>query len=204
MSKKVVWILFATLAVVIGFYPGVYLFLDRRFGLLSTKSDAILSDLFWNLAFYTHIALAGLAILIGWIQFSSSFRVKNLSLHRLIGKVYIGSALLSSIAGIYIGFFATGGIVSATGFIILGVIWFYTTLKAYLNIRQKNVVAHQKMMIYSYAACFAGAALRIWLPILIAFFGDFIIAYRIVAWLCWVPNLMVANILSRRIAALVK
>ena len=54
-------------------------------------------------------------------------------------------------------------------------------------------------MIYSYAACFAGAALRIWLPILIAFFGDFIVAYKIVAWLCWVPNLVVANIIIRRI-----
>ena len=199
MSKKIIWILFAALAVVTGFYPGIYLFLDRRFGLLSTKSEVLLSDLVWNLAFYTHIALAGLAILIGWIQFSTSFRNKNLSLHRLIGKVYVGSALLSSIAGIYIGFFATGGIVSATGFIILGVIWFYTTLKAYLDIRQKNVAAHQKMMIYSYAACFAGAALRLWLPMLIAFFGDFIVAYRIVAWLCWVPNLLVANIIIRRI-----
>ena len=199
MNKKIIWILFATLAVVTGLYPGIYLFLDKRFGLLSTKSDALLSDLFWNFAFYTHIALAGLAILIGWIQFSTSFRAKNLSLHRLIGKVYVVSALLSSLTGIYIGFFATGGIVSSSGFILLGIIWFYTTLKAYLNIRQKNLLGHQKMMIYSYAACFAGAALRIWLPILIAFFGDFIVAYKIVAWLCWVPNLVVANIIIRRI-----
>ena len=88
------------------------------------------------------------------------------------------------------------------GFILLGIIWFYTTLKAYLNIREKKMVTHQKMMIYSYAACFAGVALRLWLPLLIAFFGDFIIAYKTVAWLCWVPNIIVAYILSRRIAAL--
>ncbi len=198
MSKKVIWVLFATLAIVVGLYPGIYLFLDRRFGLLSTKSDALLSDLFWNSAFYIHIALAGLAILIGWIQFSTNFRSKNLALHRLIGKVYIVSALLSSIGGIYIGFFATGGMVSSVGFVVLGIIWFYTTLKAYLDIRQKNVAEHQKMMIYSYAACFSGAALRLWLPILIYFLGDFVIAYKTVAWLCWVPNLIVANIIIRR------
>jgi len=200
MNKKIIWILFATLAVVTGFYPGIYLFLDRRFGLLSTKSDALLADLFWNLAFYTHITLAGLALLIGWIQFSTSFRNKNLSLHRLIGKIYVVSALLSSLAGIYIGFFATGGIVSSSGFVLLGIIWFYTTLKAYLNVREKKIADHQKMMIYSYAACFAGVALRLWLPLLIYLTGDFIIAYRTVAWLCWVPNLVVANNIIRRIA----
>ena len=50
-------------------------------------------------------------------------------------------------------------------------------------------------MIYSYAACFAAVTLRIWLPLLIVSLGDFITAYRIVAWLCWVPNLMVAYFL---------
>jgi len=198
MGRKIIWILFAILAIVVGLYPGFYLFLDRRFGLLSTKSDALLADLCWNTAFYTHIALAGLALLIGWIQFSASFRARNLSLHRLVGKIYVGSALLSSIAGIYIGFFATGGFVSGLGFILLGIIWFYTTLMAYLNIREKKIAAHQKMMIYSYAACFAGAALRLWLPLLIYLTGDFIIAYKIVAWLCWVPNLVLANTIIRR------
>ncbi|GAB4428835.1 MAG: hypothetical protein OHK0039_47410 [Bacteroidia bacterium] len=44
----------------------------------------------------------------------------------------------------------------------------------------------------SYAACFAAVTLRLWLPILTALLGDFLPAYRIVAWLCWVPNLLVA------------
>ena len=53
-------------------------------------------------------------------------------------------------------------------------------------------------MIYSYAACFAAVTLRIWLPILLKIFGDFIIAYSIVAWLCWVPNIIVANLIVRK------
>ena len=52
------------------------------------------------------------------------------------------------------------------------------------------------MMIYSYAACFAAVTLRIWLPILTSILGEFLSAYRIVAWLCWVPNLIVAYIIS--------
>ena len=55
------------------------------------------------------------------------------------------------------------------------------------------------MMIYSYAACFAAVTLRIWLHLLTALFGGFITAYTIVAWLSWVPNLIVANQIARRI-----
>ena len=47
-------------------------------------------------------------------------------------------------------------------------------------------------MIYSYAACFGAVTLRIWLPLLILLLGSFEPAYRIVAWLAWVPNLIFA------------
>ena len=53
-------------------------------------------------------------------------------------------------------------------------------------------------MVYSYAACFAAVALRIWMPILILVFGEFQMAYRVVAWLCWVPNLIFAYFWVKR------
>jgi hypothetical protein len=44
-------------------------------------------------------------------------------------------------------------------------------------------------MIISYSLTYAAVTLRIWLPILLMIFsGDFNTAYRIVAWLSWVPN----------------
>src|SRR5690606_7833263 len=107
--------------------------------------------------------------------------------------------LFSSIAGILIAFFATGGFVSSLGFFCLGMIWLYTTIMAYLSIKKGQVESHQKMMIYSYAVCFSAVTLRIWLPLLIITFGDFITAYMIVAWLCWVPNLLVAYLITRRL-----
>ena len=187
------------LAIVIALYPGIYFIIDRKFGLLSSKPIELLTNSFWNIGFYTHILLGGLALLIGWTQFSSKIRDNNLTLHKRIGKIYVIAVFLSSITGICIGFFATGGFPSSLGFICLGIIWFSTTLKAYINIHNRQIVKHQKMMIYSYAACFAGVTLRIWLPLLIIIFGNFITAYTIVAWLCWVPNLFVANLITRRI-----
>ena len=199
MTKKALWVLFAVLSIMIGLYPAIYFFTDRNFGLLSSKSEELLANIFWNFGFYTHIILGGLALFIGWAQFSPKLRNKNLRLHRQIGKLYVIAVLLSSMAGIGIGLFATGGFLTSAGFISLGVIWFYTTLMAYITIRKKQLELHQNMMIYSYAACFAAVTLRIWLPLLIMIFGNFITAYTIVAWLSWVPNIIVAYLIVRRL-----
>lgn len=142
--------------------------------------------------FYTHIILGGIALLIGWLQFNKKLRLKNIQLHRKIGKVYIISCLLSGVAGFYIALHATGGISPKLGFLSMTIIWFFTTLFGFTEVKKGNIINHQKLMIYSYAACFSAVTLRIWLPILTNAFGGFLPAYRIVAWLSWVPNIIVA------------
>lgn len=200
MVKKGLWVLFATFALLIGLYPTIYFLIDRKFGLLNSKSVELLTNTFWNIGFYIHIIFGGIALFIGWTQFSPKMRNRRMALHRKLGKVYVVAVLFSALAGIYIGFFATGGWVSSAGFICLGIIWFYTTLKAYLYIKHGEIEKHQKMMVYSYAACFAAVTLRVWLPILTMVYGDFSKAYLVVAWLCWIPNLIVAYLITRKIA----
>jgi uncharacterized membrane protein len=197
--KKSLSILFAVLATLVGLYPAIYFIIDRKFGLLQSKSETILTSIFWNAGFYTHIILGGLALLTGWTQFNEKIRVTKLSLHRRMGKVYVFSALLSALASLYIALFATGGMITSIGFFLLGVLWFYTTLSAYTHIKNRRTDQHQQMMIYSYAACFAAVTLRIWLPLLSMLFHDFNTGYRIVAYLCWVPNLIVAHFIVRRL-----
>ncbi len=192
-------VIFGLLSSLIGLYPLLYLLIDRRFGLLSSKTDVVLGNLTWNVFFYAHILLGGLALLIGWTQFLAKLRAKRPLLHRNIGKVYVSAVLLSAVSGIYIGYFATGGLVSAVGFISLGVFWFGFTLRAYQAARSGDFLLHKKSMYFSYAACFAAVTLRIWLPLLVISVGDFVPAYRIVAWLCWVPNLFVAYFLTRNL-----
>lgn len=199
MTKKIAFIIFAILCVSVGLYPLMYFIVDRTFALLSSKSDVLLSDVFWNIGFYTHILLGGFALLIGWMQFSKKLRTKNLKFHRTVGKTYVISVVLSGLASLYIAHFATGGIIAILGFLGLGIIWLFSTISGYLAIRRGNLIKHQKFMIYSYAACFGAVTLRIWLPTLMAIFQDFIIAYRIVAWLAWVPNIIVAYFIVKRL-----
>ncbi|MDQ6843290.1 MAG: DUF2306 domain-containing protein [Bacteroidota bacterium] len=202
MTKKILRILVAVLAIQVGLYPAIYFFINRKFGLLSSKSDTLLSNVFWNIGFYTHITMGGLALLIGWIQFNKKIREKKLKLHRRVGKLYVIAALLSSTAGIYIAWYATGGIIASLGFICLGIIWFYTTLRAYAAIRNNQILNHQIMMTYSYAACFSAVTLRIYLPLLTLLFHDFTKAYLLVAWLCWIPNIAAAYFLTKRFETL--
>lgn len=197
-TNKVAWIVFVTLAIMVGLYPLLYFFIDREFGLLASKSDEVLSNIFWNLGFYGHILFGGLALLIGWVQFSKKLRSANLRRHRIIGKIYIIAAIISGSCGIFIAFYATGGLITSLGFLGLGVLWLYTTIKAYMAVKNRDLQLHQGFMIFSYAACFAAVTLRIWLPLLTFIFNDFKIAYQIVAWLCWVPNIIFAMFWVRR------
>lgn len=197
-TNKVAWFVFAFLAIGVGLYPTLYLFATEKFGLLFSKSDVLLGSTFWNMGFYGHIIFGGIALMTGWSQFSQKLRRKQLNLHRNLGKVYVASVLISGICAVGIGFFATGGWIPSLGFVLLGLVWLYTTMIAYSAIRKKDLSLHQGMMIYSYAACFAAVTLRIWLPLLQLAFGEFLIAYKIVAWLCWVPNLIFAHFWVKR------
>lgn len=201
MGKKIAWFLFAFFAIGVSLYPLLYgylAYIGVEEALRSRKTAELLGSQVWNTGFYTHISFSGLALLVGWIQFSKKFRNANLKRHRFIGKIYMIAVLLGGLAGFYIAFYATGGIVAKLGFGSLAVIWLYTTAKAYQNIKKGDVQRHQVFMIYSYAACFAAVTLRIWLPMLTAVFADFNTSYRIVAWLCWVPNLIFAYFLVKQ------
>jgi len=192
MTKKLGLIIFAGFCIIIGLYPLLYFMTDSKIGILNSKSVLLLNDGLWNIGFYTHISLGGLALLVGWTQFRESIRRKNKNLHRNLGKVYLISVLLSGFSALYIAYFATGGIITTLGFSCLAIIWLYSTIRAYLEIKNRSISKHQKYMTYSYAACFAAVTLRIWLPVLTAVFQDFLIAYRLVSWLCWIPNIIVA------------
>lgn len=196
--NKIGSVIFGALAMLIGLYAFSYLVLDMSDGLLSQKSQELLNNTLWNIGLYGHLTLGGIALFIGWTQFSSKLRKKRMNLHRALGKAYVISVLISGICAVYIGFYATGGMVSSVGFISLGLIWLSSTYLAYTAIKNGNLQTHQNMMIVSYAACFSAVTLRLWLPILIPLTGNFVSAYQIVAWLCWVPNLAVASFLIKR------
>jgi uncharacterized membrane protein len=199
MKSKVLIAVFLFFAISIGLYPFFYFIFDMSNGLMNTKSLGLLGNRLWQIGFYTHITFGGLALLSGCTQFLSGFREKNLRLHRNLGKVYVTSVLLSGSAGFGVAFAASAGAIAQMGFAALGFLWLYTTAKAFLAIKRRDIAEHQNWMIRSYALCFGAVTLRLWMPLLLGALGmSFGIAYPIIAWISWVPNLLVAEWIIRR------
>jgi hypothetical protein len=202
--KRINWIVLGVMSSLIGLYPIIYFLIDRQFGLLGSKTEELLNDFVWNAAFYGHIIPGGLALLIGWLQFNEQLRIKRPVIHIRVGKTYMLSVFISGFSSLYIAVHATGGIVSAMGFFALGLIWLSTTFLGLKAIKERKIEKHQVYMVLSYAACFAAVTLRIWLPILTSITGEFISAYRVVAWLCWVPNIIVALFIISKMSSKAK
>lgn len=196
--KILLYLPFIALIFLIGLYPLQFFLSEGRVGILQMKSEALLGNQFWKTFFYAHIVFGGIALLIGWIQFNRWFRNSFKSMHRWIGKIYVGSIFVSALGVGVIGFFAEGGPIAFFGFMVGNLIWLYATTKGYLSIRRGLVLQHEKWMMYSYAVCLGAVTLRIWLPLLSSYTNNFILSYQIVAWMAWAPNLVLTYFLIRR------
>jgi uncharacterized membrane protein len=155
----------------------------------------------WKAAFYTHVFTAILALAAGFTQFSDFFLKKYKRWHRLIGRIYAYDILVVNFpAAMIMAVYANGGGPSKTAFVILDCLWFFFTWKAVKAARQKHFVEHKQYMIRSYALTCSAIALRTWKIILAhTFHPDPLHLYMIDAWMGFVPNLLFAEWLIRRL-----
>ncbi len=163
---------------------------------LGIKQDYV--NIPWYLpVFYVHVFTAILALPAGFTQFSKYLQKHHKSFHRTNGKVYVAAVLfLGAPSGFLIGLYANGGWSSQIAFCLLGVLWFYFTLTAYQKARKGNFVAHKIWMYRSFALTLSAITLRAWKYALIAAFHPRPMdVYRIVAWLGWVLNLIIVEII---------
>ncbi|MFZ2987397.1 DUF2306 domain-containing protein [Ideonella sp.] len=151
------------------------------------------------LALGTHVFASALALVLGPFQFSARWRAARPQWHRWSGRAYLSiGVLLGGLSGLYMAFHAYGGMVSKLGFGALALAWLYTGARAFLAIRQGDVAAHRRWMVRNFALTWAAVTLRIDLPLSMAASLPFDLAYPAIAWLCWVPNLVVAEMRFNR------
>ena len=147
----------------------------------------------------THIFASALALLLGPFQFSMRLRSRWPTLHRWTGRVYLGVAVLvGGIAGLYMSYFAFGGVAAKLGFACLACAWLFTGTRAYVAARQRDFVSHRRWMIRNYGLTFAAVTLRLYLPPVFLLQLPFELAYPVIAWICWVPNLLLAQWFANR------
>lgn len=144
-------------------------------------------------AVIAHLAGGLTAMALGPWQFSTRLRARAVSVHRWLGRAYVIAVLAGGVGALVLAPTSQEGLVTHVGFGLLAVLWLNATLQAYRRIRAGDVTSHRRWMIRSFALTLAAVTLRIELPLQLAAGIPFHDAYQVVSWICWVPNLIVAE-----------
>jgi len=148
----------------------------------------------WRIAFFIHVYASMWVLFAGFTQFSKRLLRNQPKLHRALGYIYVADVLfITGPAGLLMGFYANGGLLSRAGFLSLAVLWILFTAVALIKAKHKKFKAHRKFMILSYALTLSAITLRAWKYLITNTITlPPMDVYRVVAWLGWVGNLVVA------------
>ena len=148
-----------------------------------------------------HAIVSAIALLVGPWQFRAGFRDQYRTAHRALGRIYCLAVVVGWITSLPMAAHAQSGVAASAGFLALGAVWIATTAAAYVAVRKGRVQSHREWMIRSYSATLAAVTLRSYLPLLLVAGVPLRTSYPLVAWICWMPNLAVAEWLVRRRSA---
>ncbi len=180
-----------------------YTALKRNVDFLQTK-QLVYHLRHWRWSFYLHVFTAIAALLPGAVQFSKWVLHRHPRVHRAAGWTYAATVLLlAGPSALVMGFYANGGVPARISFVLLGAAWIFTTGQALRAVFARRYAVHGAWMIRSYALTVSAITLRFYawgidvlhIPI------RPVAQYVLIAWLSWVPNLLVAEWIIRRGAA---
>jgi hypothetical protein len=197
VAGSIGWVIMTLLSVGVGGYALYHV----AMGFAHVPPPIMANPNFQPIGIETHIAASGVAMLVGAFQFNRGLRSRLPTLHRWTGRLYVAACIVGGIAGGAIALGSTSGLIAGWGFLSLAALWIPFTALAWLAAMRKDFVAHERWMIRSFALTFGAVTLRLQLPIagvlgdagLIP--NDFVSSYQVIAWLAWVPNLLVAELI---------
>lgn len=152
-----------------------------------------------KMIFIAHISASPVALVLGSVNLWERRRKKRPTAYRWTGRVYAVAILIGGLSGLGLAIGASGGTVATFGFGILSILWMGSTAQAVRFAMARDFKAHRRWMIRSFALTFAAVTLRLYLPVFMIF-GEMTYAQASVwvAWLCWIPNLALAEWWVRR------
>ena len=174
-----------------------YIAMRNDVDFLQTKQNVYHID-YWRTSFYVHVFTSIFVLLAGLTQFNKFLQRRYKRIHQFIGYMYVLLVVLvTGPAAFMMGWHANGGLPARTSFTLLAFLWVVSTAFAWWFATRKNFVQHRAFMIRSYALTLSAIALRLYTigfeylnldakPIEI---------YITTAWLSWVPNLIIAEII---------
>jgi uncharacterized membrane protein len=188
------WVIMTLACIYIAVIASRYLTFDPEV-YFTEQREAYLQHEF---ALGVHVLSGVLALLIGPFQFVRRLRRRFVRVHRFMGATYVASATALGVSGLILAPTAYTGFVASAGFTVLDLAMLFTTWTAVRMILAGQFREHRRWMIRSFSLIMAGVMLRVWVPIYGALAAAGIVnfsfeaAYATIAWLCWVPNLLLA------------
>lgn len=154
----------------------------------------------WKTAFWIHVFTSMFALIAGFTQFFPSVLRRMPQIHRWMGRAYlINVCFITGPASLVMAFYANGGWTSRLAFIVLALSWILTSALGWRTALQRDWTRHREWMLRSYALTLSAITLRVWKYSLVFLFEPRPMdLYRIVAWLGFVPNLLLVEWLIYR------
>jgi uncharacterized membrane protein len=162
-------------------------------GLREAAPPSILDNAMRTPWLLVHVAGAATALLVGSAQFFSGLRARSIALHRSLGRVYVVGCVIGGVSGLLLAYGTSSGPVATAGFGLLAVAWLATTLLAWRYAIGRDIKRHRRWMTRSFSLTLAAVTLRLYLPLSELLPFDELDSYRAISFLCWVPNLLIAE-----------
>ncbi len=188
------WLLLALLSVAIGLASLRYLGGDPSVAPAELRASAAAN----MPLFIAHAAGAALALLLLPFQLLTAGKPRWREVHRWLGRLYVAGVTLGGIAALPLALQTYAGPLAAAGFASLGIVWLWSTWAGVIAARQGRLQDHRAWMVRSAALTGAAITLRLYLPLPPLVGIDYDSGYRAIAWACWVPNLVLAELWLRR------
>lgn len=187
---------FFSLLLIVNTIP--YFNFSHEFSFIQERAVLFLQPVY-NVSFYLHIFAGMFCIGAALLQFSSYLLKKRKKIHIWSGRVYVMVVLLiGAPTGLYMSFFAKGGMAERGLFMFMAISWFFFTLKGFTTILNKQVLAHKIWMMRSYTMALTAVTFRIYYIILYLYDVPLTLNYEVSLWMSVVGNLMVAEFLIYR------
>ncbi|MEM8862570.1 MAG: DUF2306 domain-containing protein [Chloroflexota bacterium] len=202
-KKQWRWLLITILSIVISYNAFIrYIDFDRsNFQIIfDGRFDVGSLSLF---IFYMHIFTSIVALVVGPFNFWNWLLVNHKNVHRWVGRTYFYLGIFpGAVSGFIVAQGTTSGLTGVYGFSFLAILWGGTGIIALVAILKGDVQSHRRWMFRNFALTLAAVTLRLWLPGLII--GQILIsgtpedealriAYTVIPWMCWVPNIIIAE-----------
>lgn len=142
-AKHVFWIVMGL--------AGLSVLYTSEYAIMAHPNDPYTRKIIFDRFLLIPHALAGIAAtFLGPFQFSTRFRQRHLSLHRLMGKTYIVSICVAAPLALVLGLRGFSFPMKFMG-VVQPVLWLSCTLLAFITARNRQIAVHRQWMVRSYA-----------------------------------------------------